>query len=106
MGANTFLGCRPALKGLLDFVEDVSNGEVPLLVAHNGLSFDLSIILKSCLRVGLPFPLHWYFLDSLYLARRLFPKRSVGVPGGPKNLKQVRTHCPIPLLSSDALGTT
>ena len=71
-------------------MEDVSHGEVPLLVAYNGLKYDIPVTFQSCLKSGLAFPLHWYFMDSLHLARNLY-KGYKARPDYPKDFKQVNS---------------
>src|SRR5207248_2407651 len=47
-------------------------GDLPL-VAHNGASYDGPLIQATCERLGLPLPPTFRVLDTLPLARTLFP---------------------------------
>ena len=72
--------CSEALERFFNFVEDVSCGEVPLLVAHNGIGFDLRMMFAACQEANRMFPLNYHFLDSLPLARLVLPNKENGGP--------------------------
>ncbi len=55
---------------IVNFVEGRRKGHEPvILVAHNGRGFDVPFIMKECYACSLQVPSHWYFVDSLILAR-------------------------------------
>lgn len=76
------LTCRQALDGFFEFVDRMSCGETPLLVAHNGAQFDVPVLLNACKLTARALPLDYYHLDSVRLAR--FISRNNG-PGRPAN---------------------
>ncbi|KAK9844493.1 hypothetical protein WJX74_003173 [Apatococcus lobatus] len=73
-----------ALTGFFDFVEDVSGGQVPLLVAHNGYGFDIPRLFDACQQVKRVFPLDYHLLDSWMLSKLVVPDTK---DGGPENRK-------------------
>lgn len=72
----SFLCGRDAAQQLLDFVaEHCPSAEVaPVVIAHNGKRFDVPFLAMELKRVGIKMPANWYFLDTLYLARKLISK--------------------------------
>lgn len=63
---------RDILPAFMEFVgSHTAPGETPVLVAHNGWSFDLPILLAECREAGRPLPTSWLHADSLVLARVL-----------------------------------
>lgn len=64
---------------IVNFVEGRRKGHEPvILVAHNGRGFDVPFIMKECYACSLQVPSHWYFVDSLILAREA-QKKTTGV---------------------------
>ena len=59
-----------AREAVQDFFAYV--GDLPL-IAHNGASYDGPLIVATCERLGLPLPSTFRVLDTLPLARTLFP---------------------------------
>ncbi|KAK9821728.1 hypothetical protein WJX81_006389 [Elliptochloris bilobata] len=53
---------------LLAWVTERAKGATPVLVAHNGRSFDLPMLSANLARVGAELPPDWWFLDTLKLA--------------------------------------
>ncbi|GFR51608.1 hypothetical protein Agub_g14032, partial [Astrephomene gubernaculifera] len=47
---------------------------VPVLLAHNGAVFDFPVLWCECRRVGVDWPQDWWYVDSLKVARALWPK--------------------------------
>lgn len=47
-----------------------AQGMVPVLIAHNGRSFDLPWLAAEFGRAGLQLPADWHFLDTCQLAKR------------------------------------
>lgn len=44
-------------------------GGTPVLVAHNGVKFDLPMLSAEFERVGMSLPPHWAYLDTFVLAQ-------------------------------------
>lgn len=99
---------RQALDGFFEFVDRMSHGETPLLVAHNGAQFDIPVLLNACNLSGRPLPLDYYHLDSVRLAR--FISRNNG-PGRPADHKLVGiivltldTHLPMAISAASPIS--
>jgi len=60
-----------ALVGLLEFVEQETCGctTSPTFVAHNGVRYDVPVLLHSMQKCNLVLPKHWHIMDSLHHAR-------------------------------------
>ena len=58
---------------------------MPVVLAHNFCGFDYKKMSKEFKDAGLEWPRHWHFIDTLPLARRLFPL--------PLRNRQVHTAC-------------
>ena len=46
------------------------DGVVPVLIAHNGRSFDVPWLAAEFARAGLEVPASWHYLDTFLLAKR------------------------------------
>ena len=79
-------------------MENVTGGELPLFIAHNGLRFDVPVLLSSFRRAELSFPLDSHFLDTLPLAQLVLPKNSEKHPHGPKNHRQASDSNDMPYM--------
>lgn len=64
------------MAAFVDFVESrrKGSGEV-ILVAHNGRRFDVPFIMKECYECSMAIPSHWYFVDTIDLAKTMLKKR-------------------------------
>lgn len=47
--------------------------QLPFLVAHNGMRFDIVVLREELRRFGMELPKHWHYVDSLRIARELHP---------------------------------
>lgn len=64
------------MTAFVDFVESRRKGdENVILVAHNGRRFDVPFIMKECYECSMEIPSHWYFLDTIDLAKTMLKKR-------------------------------
>lgn len=64
------------MTAFIDFVEGRRKGdEEVILVAHNGRRFDVPFIMKECYECSMEIPSHWYFLDTIDLAKTMLKKR-------------------------------
>ncbi|KAG0608740.1 hypothetical protein M758_8G128500 [Ceratodon purpureus] len=64
------------MTAFVDFVESRrrGNGKV-ILVAHNGRRFDVPFIMKECYECSMAIPSHWYFVDTIDLAKTMLKRR-------------------------------
>ncbi|XP_024402182.1 uncharacterized protein [Physcomitrium patens] len=64
------------MTAFVDFVESrrIGNSDV-ILVAHNGRRFDVPFIMKECYECSMEIPSHWYFIDTIDLAKAMLKKR-------------------------------
>ena len=71
-------------------------GMRPLLVAHNGRSFDTPILVNEHRRAGKEMPPHWRFADSVLLARAVLGSAGPTHPAGGNALGQLVTYFGLP----------
>ena len=85
----TACSSREAGQQLLEFIERQCSAEeaLPLLIAHNGRSFDVPFLNIELQRNGLALPQDTLFFDTYRYARQVFPQLSID----PGSYKQVRT---------------
>lgn len=64
------------MGAFIDFVEGRRKGNADvILIAHNGRRFDVPFIMKECHRCSMEIPSHWYFVDSMDIAKTMLKKR-------------------------------
>ncbi len=56
--------------GLSEWIQQQSNGQIPVLISHNTFRADKPILEYECQRYGMRVPGGWYFFDSLHFARQ------------------------------------
>ena len=63
--------CREALQRFIDFIDYHCPTEdiVPVLIAHNGKTFDIPFLDMEFARAGMQIPAKWYYMDTLFMAR-------------------------------------
>lgn len=61
--------CAQALAGMLQFVQKEATGFPPVFIAHNGIRYDVPVLLHSMRRCNLVVPPQWKILDSLHHTR-------------------------------------
>ena len=64
--------CRVVLSRFLEFIQQECSGPeggIPVLVAHNGKSFDNRFLSQECNRWRVPIPGDWQWMDSYLLAK-------------------------------------
>lgn len=61
---------------------------VPVLIAHNGRSFDVPWLAAEFARSGLEVPAKWHYLDTFLLAKRALSGQQAS------SLSQVPCSCP------------
>ena len=63
----------------MNFVDShcTSEDSVPVLIAHNGKSFDIPFLALEFAREGFQIPANWHFLDTLLVARRAISKDDI-----------------------------
>ena len=86
---------REAGHQLLEFIERQCSAKeaLPLLIAHNGRSFDVPFLNIELQRNGLAMPREALFFDTYRYARQVFPQLSID----PGSYKQVHTTAFRPL---------
>ena len=62
-----FCARRKLWPDLLAFINEVCSGCTPVIVAHNGRTFDFLLLLKELSRSELELPAHWVYVDTLDL---------------------------------------
>lgn len=72
----------------------------PLLVAHNGRSFDTPFLVHEHRRAGLAMPAHWRFGDSVLLARAVLGASRDTNPAGGNSLGQLVSYFQLPQLQA------
>lgn len=70
---------REVVQQFMDFVDSHCSSEdiVPVLIAHNGKSFDIPFLALEFAREGFQIPPNWHFLDTLLVARRVINKEDI-----------------------------
>lgn len=64
------------MTAFIDFVEGRRKGIEPvILVAHNARRFDVPFIMKESRACSIDVPSHWYFVDTIDLAKAMLKKR-------------------------------
>ena len=64
------------MTAFIDFVEGRRKGFEPvILVAHNARRFDVPFIMKESRACSIDVPSHWYFVDTIDLAKTMLKKR-------------------------------
>lgn len=71
--------CREAVQRFIDFINNHCPSEdiVPVLIAHNGKTFDIPFLAMEFARGGMQIPANWYFMDTLLVARRVINKDDI-----------------------------
>lgn len=61
------------MQQFMDFVNHhcPTKDIVPVLIAHNGRTFDIPFLAMEFDRGGMQIPANWYFMDTLWVARRV-----------------------------------
>ncbi len=66
------LECRRVMSQMLEFVRQECSGPeggIPVLIAHNGKTFDYKFLDKECKRWNFQLPQGWQWMDSWLLAK-------------------------------------
>lgn len=79
----------------LAWVEQRCQGRTPVMLAHNGVGFDMQILEAHCQSLGMEIPNHWLWVDSVVLARWLTSNTEFKCPAG-NTLAYLNVHFELP----------
>ena len=85
--------CREVGERFIEFVQQQCAGEpdsVPVLLAHNLVSFDHRVMTIEFQKCGLEWPSEWHYIDTVLLARKLFPQQDNSQVGSFKMIVQFK----------------
>ncbi|CAL8466793.1 g6329 [Coccomyxa elongata] len=70
---------REAVQQFMDFINHhcPTKDIVPVLIAHNGRTFDIPFLAMEFARGGMQIPANWYFMDTLLVARRVINQDNI-----------------------------
>lgn len=89
------MACRELWPEYVRWVEERSQGCTPVMLAHNGVGYDMPILENHCHAAGMNIPSHWLWVDSYLLAKWLNKHTKFKCPEG-NGLEPLNQHFQLP----------